>query len=214
MVKMRSQKVAFFLFLFLFSLSALYAEERHRIILDTSIYGIRMGQKSWTLFSTGKGELDIQSQGSRNVKARLSIVGTMGQEIQEDTDSGTSRFTGTSLEIFSLHYAYIKVRLPFPESSTIRLSMGKNALTWGTGTLFNAGNTAFGATSEASNLLAVEDTVREDTAWYTSIYFPLGKYSFMEPVKILHGIHPSIFLWGNTALWSPSLLFHYRGLCL
>ncbi|ADN01179.1 hypothetical protein [Spirochaeta thermophila] len=162
----------------------LWSEQQIRVIMDTALFGMRIDEETWSLFSTGSGELDLQSRGNRNVRARLSLTASLGQEV--GTDEGTSSLTGRETATFGIHYAYVKVRIPLAERYAVRLSMGKNALTWGVGSLFNAGNIAFNPTAtQGASLLAVEGPVREDTAWYASLYLPLGTYAFLEPVALV-----------------------------
>lgn len=162
----------------------LWGEQQVRVVLDTALFGMRIDEETWSLFSTGSGELDLQSRGSRNVRARLSLTASLGQEV--GTGEGMPSLTGRETASFGIHYAYVKVRIPLAERYDVRLSLGKNALTWGVGSLFNAGNIAFNPTAtQGASLLAVEGPVREDTAWYGSLYVPLGTYAFLEPVALV-----------------------------
>lgn len=161
------------------------AEESHKIILDSSVFGIRMAEDSWGFFSTASGEMDFLSRGNRDVRARFAVRAESGQLAVTNPVNYEQTLTGQPVSIFSIHYAYIKAKLPLTEDYNLRISMGKNALSWGTGSLFNAGNTAFSAVSDSANLLAIDSSVREDTAWYESLYLPLGKYSFMEQILIV-----------------------------
>ncbi|MEM5947539.1 hypothetical protein WKV44_03175 [Spirochaetia bacterium 38H-sp] len=181
---MVKQKVAggALLLLFCFFLSA---EESHKIILDSSVFGIRLADSDWGLFSTSSGEIDFSSRGNKDVKARFAIKAESGQLVSTNPVTYEQNLTGQPISSISIHYAYIKAKIPVTEEYDIRISAGKNAISWGSGALFNSGNTAFSSISQSSNLLAVGTSVREDTAWYQSLYLPLSKYSFIEQLLII-----------------------------
>jgi len=51
---------------------------------------------------------------------------------------------------------------------------------WGEGFFFNAGDVIFGPAAPSLDLTAEE--LRDETSWLTSVYVPLGTYSFLETV--------------------------------
>ncbi len=57
---------------------------------------------------------------------------------------------------------------------------GKDRIAWGDGAFFNAGDVIFSAASVQADFLS--DTLRDETAWMLTGFFPLGQFSFIEPV--------------------------------
>jgi len=113
----------------------------------------------WAYTMSGKSAVSFKSTGNRNVRADLA-----GDIIYPDS---------SGIPGFILQKAYVKAKFP-----TFRLTLGKTRLGWGDGFVFNSGDVIFGSTSPYVNLIGSE--VRTETTWLTSIYYSLGKYSFIE----------------------------------
>lgn len=126
----------------------------------------------WDLGGLGRAELDFQSRGSRWVRSRLSIRA----DIAERSDGTDLRFT--------IPRAFIRTRFPLGESYLFRTTFGKSRVTWGDGALYNAGDLVFGAEGRRADLFA-SSTLRDETDWLITAFFPLGQFSFIEPVVLI-----------------------------
>ena len=122
--------------------------------LLTSLSSMEGGE--WSLSGTGEGTVSFESKGNKNVKAQLKLSALVG-------DSA----------VLDITRAYVKTRFP-----GFRMTFGKAPLSWGEGFAFNAGDVIFKDFNPAANLRAAE--IRDNTAWYTSLYIPLGLFSFFE----------------------------------
>lgn len=112
----------------------------------------------WSLSGTGEGSLSFEAEGNKNVKAQLKLSALVG-----DT------------AVLDITRAYIKTRFP-----GFRMTFGKAPISWGEGFAFNAGDVIFKDFDPAANLRATE--IRDNAAWYTSLYIPLGFFSFFEGI--------------------------------
>jgi len=149
------------------------------ISIDMELYNTVMRTRDavsgqyWAYGITGKGALTFNSTGNRNVRAGLAI------------DFNYPDISG--MPVITLQKAYVKARFPL-----FRLTVGKTRLGWGDGFVFNSGDVIFGSTSPFVNLIGSE--IRTDTAWLTSLNFPLGRFSFIEGLITA----PDMLLSGST----------------
>lgn len=126
----------------------------------------------WNLGGIGRGELDFQSRGSRWVRSRL----TLRADIAETSD-------GTDVRV-TIPRAFVRARFPLGESYLFRATFGKSRVTWGDGALYNAGDLLFGAEGRRADLFSTA-ALRDETDWLVSAFFPLGQFSFVEPVVLV-----------------------------
>ena len=139
---------------------ALEAEVQPSVTL--AAYGaVVRAEDSAAIVSLLKGSLDLSSAGNQNVRGFLQL----------DTWVGES-FT------VALPRAYVKIRLPW-----FRLTVGKTRVSWGDGFVFNAGDVIFGSMSPLAGGLS-ESVLRDETAWLTAVYVPLGPFSYLEGVLL------------------------------
>lgn len=127
----------------------------------------------WAYGLSGKGGLSFQSGGNRNVRAELAF------DFNYPDSPGVPAIT--------LQKAYVKSRFP-----SFRLTVGKTRLAWGDGFVFNSGDVIFGSTSPYVNLTASE--LRTETAWLTSVNYPLGRFSFLEALVKAPDMIPNVGL--------------------
>ncbi|MDA3948137.1 MAG: hypothetical protein PF508_02835 [Spirochaeta sp.] len=125
----------------------------------------------------GRGELDLRSRGSSDVRGRLQIR-TLLTEID-----------GESVTELTVPRAEIRWRTTVAESVRLRLTAGRSRLSWGDGVLFNAGDTINGVAPQSIDLTA--DTLRDETQWLVAGYLPLGRFAFVEPVVLVPGSAPA-----------------------
>jgi hypothetical protein len=116
----------------------------------------KMQGNEWSLSGSGEGSVSFESAGNKNVKAQLKLSALVGDE-----------------SVLDISRAYIKTRFP-----GFRMTFGKAPISWGEGFAFNAGDVIFRDFNPAANLRATE--IRDNAAWYTSLYIPLGTFSFFE----------------------------------
>lgn len=127
----------------------------------------------WDLVGLGSGELDFQSQGSRWVRARLNLRADILE--RADTESVTQ---------FTVPRAFVRARFPLGERYLFRTTVGRSRVTWGDGALYNAGDLLFGAEGRRADLLSTA-SIRDETDWLITAFFPLGRFSFVEPVVLV-----------------------------
>lgn len=116
------------------------------------------------LAGISQGIVDFRSAGDRNVQARLQL-----------------RFTVDQLEV---PRSSIRFRFPVTEDYTVRVTAGRDRVSWGLGSLFNAADLVFGADGrDTADLMQTED-VRDETIWLASFYVPLGALGYVETVAL------------------------------
>jgi len=120
----------------------------------------RMDGDYWSLSGMGTGRLTFKAVKNKNVKAQLSLDAQIG-----DT------------ALFDISRAFIKVRFP-----GFRITLGRARVSWGEGFFYNAGDVIFGASASSADMTAEE--LRDEAAWLTSVYVPLGTYSFLETILL------------------------------
>jgi hypothetical protein len=139
----------------------------------------------WALVTLGMARVSL-SASSENVKADLAVDAILGGGLLEH---------GIALD---LARASVGVRFP-----GFRLTVGKARLSWGEGVAFNAGDLLFGSDSAAS-LDLTADVLRDDAAWLTSVYVPLGRFSFAEAVALPPPVDIAAFIVNPLAVPDPS----------
>jgi len=112
-----------------------------------------------------KGRLDLQSVGNENVRGQLQLDGWVGEEA-----------------VLDIPRAWLRFRLP-----GFRITVGKTRVSWGEGFLFNAGDVVFGSLDPLSGDISAA-ALRDQTAWLTAAYLPLGAFSFLEAVALPFGV--------------------------
>ncbi len=152
------RKVLAFFFIFISMFLPATAEMSSSVKLTLMSTLSSIGDGDWSLSAIGTGRLTFKSEGNKNVKARFSLDTIIADSVLLDVSR-----------------AYLKVRFP-----GLRVTMGKDTVSWGEGFFYNAGDVIFGATPLKADLTA--DVLRDDAVWLTSAYFPLGTYSFIEPI--------------------------------
>ena len=125
------------------------------------------GTGSWSGSGTGALSVSFNQTGNRNVKSRLDLNAV--------TNLYPSAPPGAVPDDYHFYVsrAYVKFRFPF-----FRAVIGKAPLSWGEGVVFNAGDLVFSSPSVSVNLMQVEFS--DSNRWLTSLYFPLGPFSFIE----------------------------------
>jgi hypothetical protein len=138
----------------------LEAEVKPSVTLAT--YGaVVRADDSAAIVALLKGSLDLSSAGNQNVRGFLQLDTWVGESVT-----------------VALPRAYVKVRLPW-----FRLTVGKTRVSWGDGFVFNAGDVIFGSMSPLAGGIS-ESVLRDETAWLTALYVPLGPFSYLEGVLL------------------------------
>ncbi len=120
---------------------------------------------------TAIARLDLRNSDNRDVRSWFQLRSTL----ERDPD-------GTATTTIEMPRAEIRWRMTAGERYTMRYTAGRTRLTWGDGALYNAGDVLNGAGPEQVDLTAA--TLRDETLWLTAAYFPLGRFSFVEPVVL------------------------------
>lgn len=125
----------------------------------------RLKADNWYSTGIGIASIIINQKDNKNVKSQIKLSAVMPDP------------TGTDPVYFDISRAYVKFRFP-----KIRAVIGKAPFSWGEGLVFNAGDVIFGGSALNTNLMQSEFL---DTAtWLTTLYYPLGDFSFLESIAI------------------------------
>lgn len=140
--------------------------------LDASLSGLltlsKDGGGSFTSSGLAKGDITIKSNGTKNVKSQLTL------------DFLSMR----NLSTLGIKKAWIKFRYP-----KVRVTLGKNRITWGEGAAFNAGDVIFDdyISPESSDVEAFDltaDELKSINRTMVLLSFPIGKFSFAEGIYL------------------------------
>ncbi len=140
--------------------------------LDASLTGLVIATKDVDedLTSSGlaKGSLTVKSKGSKYVKSQLTL------------DFTSMRNMGT----LSISKAWVKFRYPL-----IRATLGKNRITWGEGTAFNAGDVIFDDyispdSEEAEAMDLTADELKSMNRTMVLVTHPMGRFTFAEGIYL------------------------------
>ncbi|MFW5695424.1 MAG: hypothetical protein ACOCYB_09655 [Alkalispirochaeta sp.] len=122
--------------------------------------------------ATATAQLDLRNAGSRDVRSWFQLRSTLARNAD-----------GTAATIVDVPRAEVRWRMSAGEDYTMRYTAGRTRLTWGEGVLYNAGDVLNGAGPGQVDLTA--DTLRDETLWVLAGYFPVGRFSFVEPVILV-----------------------------
>jgi hypothetical protein len=150
---------------------AAQAESRQIITIDALHSLTRLDENEWSAAGLGLVEVDLQSTGNRQARGQLRV--TAEASADGSTDATIDR-------------AFVKVRLPFLRQRWFHITAGRARLSWGDGAYFNAADTLYGRVGESASF--VETTLRDEASWLLAGFFPLGRFSFLEPVVLVPGI--------------------------
>lgn len=126
----------------------------------------------------GRGRLDLRAERDRNIQARLTLDALLGETRLEE---GAVVPQAT----LSVPRASVRFRFPVTEEYTLRVTAGRDRVSWGSGSLFNAADVIFGADGTATaDFFEVSDDLRDETTWLTAVYLPLGDFSYFEPIVL------------------------------
>ncbi len=129
------------------------------------------------LASFARGQIDFRSPRGQPVQGRLQLRTTLG----DDHSPAGMRLRPALLEV---PRANLRFRFPITEEYTMRVTAGRDRVTWGVGSLFNAADLLFGADgTAAADFTEIED-VRDETDWLTALYFPIGDLSYLETIAL------------------------------
>lgn len=145
------------------------ADVSQTVTLEASHAVSRGAEEELLAAGGGLAELDLRSSGSRYVRGRLQLRAGVNTEDP-----------GAALEV---PRAFVKARFPLSETSFFHLTAGRTRLTWGDGAYYNAGDTLFGTLGESPDFTA--EDLRDETSWLAAVFFPLGRFSFVEPVVLV-----------------------------
>lgn len=136
--------------------------------IDTTLSGVisldQVGDEDITSSGLATGNLTVKSTGSKYVKSQLTL------------DFVSMRSYG----VLSISKAWIKFRYPL-----LRVTLGKNRITWGEGAAFNAGDVIFDdyinpLTQQGEEVDLTADELKSLNRTMGLVTFPLGRFSFME----------------------------------
>ena len=140
----------------------------------------------WYWGAIGSATIDLRAPRTDTVRAHLQIKSVLSSTNVAAGMGALGFLCSDAAAVGSLcldiPYANIRVRMVTEGGYAMRLNAGRARLTWGDGIFYNAADTIFGAT--ASNPDLTQQTVRGETTWLLSGYFPLGRFGFIEPVLL------------------------------
>ncbi len=126
------------------------------------------GEDEFFFLPTGKASLSFRAPRSSDVYGHTEL-----EFYPMDLYGGNP----AEVPVLDIKRAYVRARFP-----GFRMTLGKTRLSWGQGSVFNAGDVLFGSLNPVLDLTQSE--LRSDTAWLTSINVPLGNFSFVEAVVL------------------------------
>lgn len=150
------------------------------------------------------GRIEFRNAPAPMVQARLALNTTAAQL---ESDAGT-----VSTAFVDVPRASLRFRFPVTQDYTMRVAVGRDRLSWGIGSLFNAGDLIFGADGSGSADFTSSGDLRDETAWLYSVYLPIGKRAYLEPVylppfaELRLGDGSEANGAGETGVTAPSLL--------
>ncbi len=149
------------------TLFPLFSEVDIDATLNGVITATKVGDEDITSSGLATGNLTVKSKGSKYVKSQLTL------------DFVSMR----NLGILSISKAWIKFRYPI-----LRVTLGKNRITWGEGAAFNAGDVIFddyiapGGAVEGADLTA--DELRSVNRTMAQVIVPLGRFTYAEAIYL------------------------------
>lgn len=152
--------------LFCIAPKLLFAELQQSVRLD--VYNQLSGSadtEQWHYAGFGTGRIDLRSSGNRMVQGRLVLDALVSD---------------AALTLLDISRASLRFRFPVGEEYLFRISSGKDRLSWGDGVFFNAADLLYGSSTSQADFSG--ETLRDETSWMLSGFFPLGQYAFFEPV--------------------------------
>lgn len=144
-----------------------HTQQTVKITLDSGAV-LYAGSEDANWSSFAQSELDFQSPLQDALRGRLTLLGTIVS------------VNGSITALLEIQRLFIRAQLPLFEGFTPRITLGKNNITWGKGTFFNAGNLFFGEAGSTGNLKTVSSLARNETDWLAVLYVPVGLVSFLE----------------------------------
>lgn len=147
---------------------SLFAE----VDIDATLSGLlsleQVGDSSTTSSGLASGSLTVKSTGSNYVKSQLTL------NFQSYRSYGN----------MTIDKAWIKFRYPL-----LRVTLGKNRITWGEGAVFNAGDVIFDdyinpLTDAGDEVDLTADELKSLNRTMGLVTFPLGRFSFFEMIYL------------------------------
>lgn len=133
-----------------------------------------------------RGTLDFRSPPGGNVQGRLQLRLDLadhrtapGTHHEEEGDAAAEPAVSVAVP-----RASVRFRFPVTEEYSLRITAGRDRLSWGLGALFNSADLLFGADGRADADFTRAGDVRDETAWLLSLYFPVGELGYVETVAL------------------------------
>ena len=153
--------------IFLLTCLPLFSEVDLDATLNGSITVNKVGDGDITSSGVASGNLTVKSTGSKYVKSQLTL------------DFVSMRNFG----VLSIDKAWIKIRFPI-----LRVTIGKNRITWGEGIAFNAGDVIFDdyivPGGNVQNVDLTSDELRSVNRTMAQVIFPLGRFTSAEIIYL------------------------------
>ncbi|POQ99691.1 hypothetical protein AU468_10305 [Alkalispirochaeta sphaeroplastigenens] len=144
--------------------------------VESLLHLLRRDEGSMDSTSAFRATVDLRSPPGQAVEGRIQLRFTLHDEQREEQNGEAS----TDQVLTELLRGYTRFRLPLGEKTTLRITSGKDRLTWGAGALLNAGDLIFGADGTALVDLTTLGALRDETAWLTAVFLPLGDLAYLE----------------------------------
>lgn len=152
----------------IFTLSSLYSDVGIDAKLTGAITAGKVDNSNITSSGRAGGSLTVKSEGIGDVKSQLTL----------------DFLYVRNLGMVSIEKAWIKFRYPL-----LRVTLGKNRITWGEGQAFNAGDVIFddyispdSGSLEEADLTA--DELKSLNRTLAQVIFPLGMFSYAEAIYL------------------------------
>ena len=155
-------------------------DQRVDLQLLSLLYSDLPDQLYWNI--VGEAEIDWQSERNAVVRGHVRLRTLFSASgVGGATDGlplSCAGFLAPGLLCFDIPRAYIRARFQLPNDERMHITLGRTRVGWGDGTLFNAGDLLFGASSQTVDL--TDETLRDESALLLAAFIPLSDFSFIE----------------------------------
>lgn len=173
----------------LLPVSAPFADSRVQTEIENAtvlLWDGKSDREGISLTGSSRATVEFHAPPAPNVQGRLQLRVNL-TEISADEAAGETALLsrqGFRPTLIEIPRAMLRFRFPVTEDYTMRVTTGRDRLSWGLGSLFNAGDLLFGADGRSSADFTRDEDVRDETAWLLSGYFPIGELGYLETVTL------------------------------
>lgn len=151
--------------------------------ISVALVGAKRKNQEISTFGGAHAQLSFKSVGNNNLKSQLHLTFS----------------TMRSLSFVTIDKAFIKFRFP-----SIRVTLGKNRISWGDGIAFNAGDVLFDDYGANKELDLTADELKSLNRTMVLLSVPLGRFTFLEGIYLPYDFFSDTDLGAIAAGKTPS----------